>query len=85
MNNKTTILIDKTTRELLKSLGSKGETYNTIILRIEEENVKLEQKIQKIKTLLNQFPNAQTEESNYIGENVDNWLSALQRMVRDEQ
>lgn len=40
---RTTIQISKTTRDRLKALGKKGETYNDIVerlLRIAEENLK---------------------------------------------
>lgn len=36
-NEKTTILVTKKTREQLKTLGKKGETYNDIITRLMEE------------------------------------------------
>jgi hypothetical protein len=36
-NEKTTILVTKKTREQLKILGKKGETYNDIIIRLMEE------------------------------------------------
>ncbi|MGD2249713.1 MAG: hypothetical protein PVF58_14995 [Candidatus Methanofastidiosia archaeon] len=36
-NEKTTILVTKKTREQLKTLGKKGETYNDIIIRLMEE------------------------------------------------
>lgn len=34
MSEKTTIEVEKSTREALKLLGRKGETYNQIILRL---------------------------------------------------
>jgi hypothetical protein len=40
MSEKTTIEVEKSTREKLKRIGKKGETYNQIILRlIEKEGV----------------------------------------------
>ena len=37
INEKTTILVTKKTREQLKALGRKGETYEDIITRLMEE------------------------------------------------
>jgi hypothetical protein len=34
VSEKTTIEVEKSTREALKLLGKKGETYNQIILRL---------------------------------------------------
>jgi hypothetical protein len=34
MSEKTTVEVEKSTREALKLLGKKGETYNQIILRL---------------------------------------------------
>jgi hypothetical protein len=40
VSEKTTIEVEKSTREKLKRIGKKGETYNQIILRlIEKESV----------------------------------------------
>lgn len=39
MTKKTTIQINSTTREQLKSKGKKGESYDTIILRLLEEKI----------------------------------------------
>lgn len=37
VNEKTTILVTKKTREQLKALGRKGESYDDIITRLMEE------------------------------------------------
>ena len=37
VNEKTTILVTRKTREQLKALGRKGETYDDIIVRLMEE------------------------------------------------
>ena len=34
MKHKTTILVDTTTRDLLKKIGRKDETYDRIIMRL---------------------------------------------------
>lgn len=84
MSKKTTISIFKTTRDTLLDIGSKGESYDDVINRLNAECKELKQKIKEVKTLIGQFPDAQTEDFCYIGENVDKWLATLQKTVREK-